>query len=172
MKKKNNLKINVFTSKKENTIEPLYVSEYEGNKEIDLLYLTSEDDNVKSHYIYIKDLNKLCSNSTDKNKVLICRKCLNFRASGGSAEQTMFNHQKFCISGQRCEMPKEEEISFKHFSYLIPEPIFICADFETLGNYNNKVKSKNGNTTFNKSHDPASFKLTIVSEIPLKVMIK
>ena len=80
----------------------------------------------------------------------------------------MFNHQKFCISGQRCEMPKEEEISLKHFSYLIPEPIYICADFETLGNYNNKEKSKNGNTTFNKSHDSASFKLTIVSQIPFK----
>lgn len=165
--KNNNLRINVFAPDENKRIDPLYVSEYDSIdcKEIDLLYIKDEE---KSHYVYIKDLNKLCSNEKDKNKVLICRKCLNFRASGGDAERTLINHQKFCISGQRCCMPEQDEIKFRHYSYLIPEPIFICADFETLGNYNKKQDSKNGNTTFNKSHDPASFKLTIVSEIPFK----
>ena len=165
--KNNNIKINVFSTDRNKRIDPLYISEYNSIdfKEVDLLYIKDEE---KSHYVYIKDLNKLCSNDNDKNKVLICRKCLNFRASGGSAEMTLINHQKFCISGQRCCMPEQDEIKFRHYSYLIPEPIFICADFETLGNYDKKETSKNGNTTFNKSHDPASFKLTIISQIPFK----
>ena len=60
---KNGININVF-SYDNNTIYPIYVSNKDFGNNMDLLLIFSED---KSHYVYIKDFDRLTFNKTKNN---------------------------------------------------------------------------------------------------------
>ena len=77
----------------------------------------------------------------------------------------MEKHMKYCISGQKVEMPKDDTIKFRHYNNINECPIRIYGDFETLNDVSMKHKSKNGNTIFKTGHKPASFEIIVVSDI-------
>lgn len=166
---RNELRINVYGLEgNKYEIVPLYVSSNRTQEEyplIQLLYYKPVGTN--GHYCYIKDFNRLTSShSTNHHKTLVCPICCEFVSKGNSAKCTMDKHIKYCISGQKVEMPKEEEkIKFKNDDKKNVCPIRIYGDFETLNDVSMKHNSKNGKTTFKTGHKPASFKIIIVSDI-------
>ena len=65
--KDNNININVLTY-------PLYVSDQKFHNLMDLLLMADEN---KSHYVYIKDFNRImCNKTKNKNKKYFCKCCL------------------------------------------------------------------------------------------------
>ena len=70
---KNNICINVFGYENE-LVFPIYVSDQKFKDSMDLLLLI---DDGKSHYVYIKDLNRFMIRKTkNKSKNWFCRSCL------------------------------------------------------------------------------------------------
>lgn len=168
--KKNKLRINVFGIEKKDIIT-LYNTHLKTNTDYPLINLLYFVDEGKKHYCYVKDLSRLLSNqSNEKNshhKNLVCPYCLQFSTNSGHSEAAMKKHQEYCISGQRCNMPKDDFIKFKHYNNIIKCPIRIYADFEAI-NKKEDIKSKNGNTSYDTNHKGVSFKFQCVSELPLK----
>lgn len=168
--KRNNLRINVYGLEYEESesIIPLYVSSNKHKTEYKLIHIFY----FKKHYCYIKDFNRLMGCSGYRN--MICHHCLEFKSCGGGAKEAMEKHMSYCISGQRIEMPKEGEniLKFTHYSNINECPVRIYADFETFNDTSMSKKSKNGNTSFNTGHKPASFKILVHSDIPIDGYIK
>ncbi|EKX44397.1 hypothetical protein GUITHDRAFT_175435 [Guillardia theta CCMP2712] len=162
---KNNLAINVYTIT---------------NKKIVTSHVSNKDHSLKrinlmlhdGHYSYIKSINALLGHDATDNRSLFCDICCtcNFKS-----KQALENHKKFCITNnyQRLEMPKQKEenekiyISFNKHVALNKLPIRIYGDFEAIQDYNDTKISKNGNTSYYSKHKAASFKILIVSDIPL-----
>ena len=70
---KNNICINVFGYENE-LVFPIYVSDQKFKESMDLLLLI---DDGKSHYVYIKDLNRFIFRKTkNKSNNWFCRSCL------------------------------------------------------------------------------------------------
>ena len=67
--RQNNICINV-SYYQNNLTDPVYVSEQKFENCMDLLLITDEN---KSHYVYIKDFNRLmCNKTNDRNKEYFC----------------------------------------------------------------------------------------------------
>lgn len=171
--KRNNIQINLFGYDIKNNnldIYPLYVSCNRGNQDckiINLLYISDDD---KGHYCYIKNFNRLMCVTNDKNSNLVCPYCCEFKTY---CKETFDKHTKYCISGQKVEMPnKVDKIKFDKYSYLNKCPIRIYSDFESCKDTSNKSKSKNGKSEFIDKHIPVSFKILIVSDIPISLQYK
>ena len=110
--KKNNVYINVFFQKIENSI--------------DLLLLINEN---KSHYVYIKDFDRFMFHKTkNKNKKWFCKSCLQCFSS----ENVLIKHKEDCLSinGQQSINLEKGTIEFKNYFKQIPVPFKIYADFE------------------------------------------
>ena len=72
------INLNVF-SYEGGVMYPICVSDKNFNNDMDLLMIHKED---KSHYVYIKDYNRLMFNKTkNKNKKYFCKSCLQFFSS-------------------------------------------------------------------------------------------
>lgn len=168
--KRNNLKINVFGVENK-SIYPLYVSSNRNNENlimINLLFIN--DDKGNNHYCYIKNFDRLMATNELHHKNMVCPYCCHFRTTQKNAFE---NHIKFCISGQKVEVPlKEDYIYFKKFSNLNECPIRIYADFESIKDISSHHKSKNGNTDFIDSHIGVSYKILVVSDIPINLESK
>lgn len=164
--KRNNLRINVYGIE-EKSIVPLYTSSNRTNDEyplINLLYIT---DGTNSHYTYIKNFNTLMCETNDKNSNYVCPYCCQFRTTSKTGIE---KHTKYCISGQKVEVPsKKTEIRFEHYKNINECPIRIYSDFETYRDTSFASKSKNGKTTFEYKHIGASFKIFVVSDIPISI---
>ena len=66
------MQVNVFGY--ENKVYPLYISKKSHTQTLNLLLITEKD---KSHYVFIKDFNKLMlSRTKNKNKKHHCMSCL------------------------------------------------------------------------------------------------
>lgn len=164
--KRNKLIINVY-SVEEKSIYPLYVSSNRGNEEylqINLLFITDGQGN--NHYTYIKNFNRLMkSNDDNHNENFVCPYCCQFRTT---SKEGFEKHSKNCIAGQAVEMPKENSIiKFEHYSNINECPIRIYADFESLGSKISTCVNKKQNTVEINRHIGASFKLLVVSDIPI-----
>ena len=82
-------------------------------------------------------------------------------------------HSKYCIAGQAVEMPSENShIKFKNFKNINECPVRIYADFESLKDVSLQFKSKNERTNFTDGHIGASFKILVVSDIPISLPYK
>ena len=103
------MQVNVFSN--ENKVYPLYISKKSYNQTLNLLLITKKD---KSHYVFIKDFNRLMFSKTKhKDKKLFCMPCLqNF-----STKEILNNHRKHCLSINRAQAVKYEtgNIKFKNF---------------------------------------------------------
>ena len=76
---KNNICINVF-GYENGLVFPIYISDQNFKDSIDFLLLIDDD---KSHYVYIKDFDRLMFHKTkNKNKKWFCRSCLYCFSSG------------------------------------------------------------------------------------------
>ena len=119
----NKININVF-SYEEKIIYPVYLSDQSFNDVLDLLL-------VNSHYVLIKNFNKLMVSKTKcKNKKWFCKSCL----CCFSSEKILIEHGKDCLlinGGQRVKLEKGF-IEFNNFNKMIPAPLKIFADFECL----------------------------------------
>ena len=92
---------------------------------MDLLLIFDEN---KSHYMYIKDFNRLMSNKTkNKKKKYFCRCCLQCFSS----ENVFTEHKENCLvinSKQNVKLGKGS-ISFKIYSQQLPAPFKNYVDF-------------------------------------------
>ena len=161
--KRNKLRINVYGLDK-NSVIPLFVSSNRENTEYPMIHLFY----YNNHYCYVKDFNRLIGSCGDRN--MVCPYCCEFKTSGGNAKETMEKHMSYCLTGQRVVMPEVEknEIKFKNLGNTIACPVRVYADFETYNDEGMKKSSKNGMTSFKTGHKPASFKILVVSDIPIE----
>ena len=109
-------------------IYPVYLSNQCFNDVLDLLLISND---FSSHYVYIKDFNRLMFNKTkNKNKKYFCKSCLQCFSS----EKVLERHKKDCLlinGGQNVKLEKGF-IEFKNLNRQIPVPFKIYADFECL----------------------------------------
>ena len=123
---KNGICINVF-SYEGNIIYPIYVS----GKVSDCMNVLMIHEGDKSHYVYIKDFNRLMFNKTrHKNKEWFCMRCLQCFSS----KNILNKHKENClvINGEQRVKLNEGFICFKNYSRQMKVPFKIYADFECI----------------------------------------
>ena len=130
---------------------------------MDLLLIFDEN---KSHYVYIKDFNKLMFNKTKrKNKKYFCRCCLQCFSS----ENVLTEHKENCLiinSKQNVKLGKGL-INFKNYSKQIQAPFKMYADFECnlRPTSSKRIKSSNKNGSYTEKyqyHTPCTFAYKVV----------
>ena len=127
------LSVNIFGWK--NGLYPLYVSQKQVNKEIDLLLLTAPEEPQKTHYVWIKDLARmLFKNSKHKHRQHPCRRCLHVFSSEALLETHRNDCQGIGEKPQCTVMPKEGQniLKFTNHHKQMRAPYIIYADFEAL----------------------------------------
>ena len=106
----------------------VYLSNQCSNDSMDLLLISND---FTSHYVYIKDFNRLMFNKAkNKNKKYFSKSCLQCFNN----ENVLNEHKKDCLlinGGQNIKLEKGF-ISFKNFNKQISVPFKIYADFECL----------------------------------------
>ena len=121
----NKICVNVFCYENK-IIYPAYLSNQSFNDCLDLLLISND---FTSHYVYIKDFNRLMFNkNNNKNRKHFCKSCLQFYSS----EKLLNEHKKDCLlldGGQNVKLEKGI-IEFKNFNRQIPVPFKFYADFE------------------------------------------
>ena len=119
----NKININIF-SYEDKIIYPVYLSDQSFDDVLDLLL-------VNSHYVYIKDFNRLTlSKNKCKNKEWFCKSCLQCFNN----EKGLIEYGKDCLlinSGQKVRLEKGFMV-FNNFNKMIPAPFKIYAGFEFL----------------------------------------
>ena len=130
IEKMNSININVFCYE-ENQIFPLYISKEKFEDHMELLLIT---EGTKTHYVLIKDFNKLMYNQTKhKERKHFCMHCLQCFSS----ERVLNNHKENCIQlngTQAVKMPTKDNsiLKFDNYHKQQPVPFVIYADFEAL----------------------------------------
>ena len=122
---KNNIWINVFGDENR-LLFLIYVSDQKFEDSFDLLLLIDDD---KSHYMYIKDLDRFMFHKTkNKNKIWFCRSCLQCFSS----ERVLIKHKENCltINGKLLVKLEKEIIGSENYFKQIPVPFKIYADSE------------------------------------------
>ena len=96
------MQVNLFGY--ENKAYPLYISKKCYNQTLNLLLITEKD---KSHYVFIKDFNRLIFSKTKyKDKKHFCMSCLqNF-----STKEILNNHRKHCLLIKGCQAVNYESV--------------------------------------------------------------
>ena len=143
IEKQNKININLFgydTEKK--SVYPIRISEESYDDHLELLYLEGKNElgEETTHYIYIKDVNKLLFTFTKhKGKKHFCMRCLQCFYSN----ESLAKHRVYClaINGvQAIELPQKYIdkngvertpcVYFKNHHKTLPVPFGIYADFE------------------------------------------
>ena len=123
----NKINVNVFCYENK-TIYLVYLSDQCFNDSMDLLLISNDS---TSHYVYIKDFNRLIFNKTkNKNQKYFCKSCLQCFSN----EKVLKEHKKDCLlinKGQNVKLEKGV-IDFKNFNRQILVPFKIYADFACL----------------------------------------
>lgn len=105
---------------------PYYTSNRTKSTPLNLLLITKDE---KSHYVYIKDINKLLSKqlrTKNKGGKHLCLACLNFFTS----ERVLNDHKQLClaVNGTQATVYEEGIIRFKNFENIVRCPFRIYAD--------------------------------------------
>ena len=146
--------VNVFGY--ENKVYPLYISKKSYNQTLNLLLITEKD---KSHYVFIKDFNRLMfSRTKHKDKKHYCMSCLqNF-----TTEEILSNHKKQCLLINGCQAVNYESgtIKFTNYNKQIPILFKIYADTEC---FLKRTKIKEGEHTIKyQEYQPNSIAAKLV----------
>jgi len=129
--------------------------------------LKIEDDNGKTHYVYIKDYDKLIGQQTNKttNKLFHCRYCQH----GFIRQDLLDNHVKrgcLSVEGQSVKLPdKGDVIGFLNENRKFKCPYVVYGDFECLTEKienNEQQNTDKSYTTKYQNHTPTGFQLTVV----------
>ena len=119
-----NINVNVFGY--ENRVFSLYVSKKSNEQVLNVLLISNEE---KSHYVFIKDFNRLMYSKTKhKDRKHFCMSCLqNF-----TTKEILNNYRKQYLLINETQAVKYETgtIKFKNFNKEIPIPFKIYADSE------------------------------------------
>src|SRR5436190_7241433 len=126
--------VNVFGIDDSNNIYPLRVTK-ELKDHTDLLLLKKDD---MSHYVFVKDFNKLVHKQLTKNtsQVYACKRCFSFTQKKTNKERSewLTEHQRLCNqqSPVRVKLPSatSNKIYFNKYSQQYKVPICIYSDFE------------------------------------------
>ena len=127
IEKQSNICINMFCYENR-TIYTLYISGERFSDCMDLLLIFDEN---KSHYVYIKDFNRLMFNKTkNKNKKCFCRCYLQCFSS----KNVLTEHKENCLvtNGKQNVKLRKGSISFKNYSKQLQAPFKIYVDFECI----------------------------------------
>ena len=122
------INVNVFGY--ENKVFPLYVSKKSNEQVLNVLLISNEE---KSHYVFIKDFNRLMYSEVktkNQHKKHFCMSCLqNF-----TTKEILNNHRERCLLINETQAVKYETgiIKFKNYEKQIPIPFKIYADTECL----------------------------------------
>ena len=119
------MQVNVFGY--ENKVYPLYISKKYYDQTLNLLLITNAQD--KSHYVFIKDFNRLMFLRTKlKDKKRNCMSCL----QSFTSEEILPNHKKQCLLINGSQVVKYESATKKFTNYNKQIPILskIYADTE------------------------------------------
>ena len=117
-----------------------------------------------SHYVFIRDFNRLTFNKTkNKNKKYFCKSCLQCFSS----EKVLIKHREDYLLINKEQNVKLEKgfIEFKNFNRQIPVPFKIYADFKCLLK-SCDVGIDNDCFSYTKKyqdHNPCSFAYKVVS---------
>lgn len=137
VEKQNNLAINVFGWKKSVIIYQISKQPSEIPRINLMLVEETTEDGVRTHYTWIKDLNRLLYDQTRyKGRKYFCERCLH----GYTREDLLEQHKPYCNgNGERAiriEMPKPERsiLQFKNWHRQMKVPFVIYADFESIIN--------------------------------------
>ena len=119
-----NINVNVFGY--QNKVFPLYVSKKSNEQVLNVLLISNEE---KSHYVFIKDFNRLMYSKTKhKDRKHFCMSCLqNF-----TTKEILNNHRERCLLINDTQAVKYETgvIKFKNYGKQIPMTFKIYADTE------------------------------------------
>ena len=157
----NDICINVFSN--ENKVFcRIYISKKSFDDCMNVLMIHEEN---KSHYVYIKDFNRLMFNKTKNgNKKWFCMHCLHHFSS----ENVLDKHKENCLvinREQRVEL-NEGFISFKNYLKQIHVPFKIYADFECILKKNKKYDENGDNDSSwsmkMQDHVPCGFGYEVV----------
>ena len=103
------MNINVFGY--ENKVYPLYISKKSQTQTLNLLLITQEN---KSHYVLLKDWNRLMYSKTkDQHKKHHCMSCL----QSFTTEEILSNHKKQCLLINGCQAVKYQSRTIKFTNY-------------------------------------------------------
>ena len=98
----NNISINVFGYENK-LVFPIYISSKKFRDSMDLLLLIEDN---RSHYVYIKDFNRLMFHKTkNENKKWFCKSCLQCFSS----EKVLIKHKEDCLSINGMQSVKVED---------------------------------------------------------------
>ena len=118
--------INVKVFGYENRVFPLYLSKKSNKQELNVLLISNEE---KSHYVFIKDFNRLMYLKTKhKDRKHFCMSCLqNF-----TTKEILNSHRERCLLINDTQAVKYETgtIKFKKFNKQIPIPFISYVDSE------------------------------------------
>ena len=105
---------------------PICLSDRKFKDSMDLLLLIDDD---KSHYVYIKDFDRLMFHKTkNENKKHFCKSCLQCFSS----KNVLTEQKEDCLSinGKQYVKLKKATIEFENHFKQVPVPFTIYADFE------------------------------------------
>ena len=148
-----NINVNVF--KYENRVFPLYVSKKFNEQALNVLLIKNE--NNESHYVFIKDFNRLMYSQIKTKNV--------HKKRFGMACLQNFTTKEILDSRERCLLINDTQavkyeagtIKFKNFNKQMPPPFKIYADSEcSLKRVN---INKGGHTKLYQKHIPNSMVL-------------
>ena len=141
IEKQNKININLFGYEKQ-SVYPIKISEESYDDHLELLYLEGKNElgEETTHYVYIKDFDRLMFNFTKhKGKKNFCMCCLQCFYS----KESLAKHRVYClaINGvQAIKMPEKYKdkngvwrspcVYFKNHHKSLPVPFSIYADFE------------------------------------------
>ena len=148
------MQVNVFGY--ENEVYPSHISKKSYNQTLNLLLITEKG---KSHYVFVKDFNRLMFSKTKhKYKKNFCMSCLqNF-----SSKEILNNHKKLCllINGFQAVNCGSGTIIFTNYNKQIPILFKIYADTEC---FLKRTELKEGEDTIKyQEHYPNSIGVKLV----------
>ena len=154
-----NINVNVFGY--ENKVFPLYVSKKSNEQVLNVLLISNEE---KSHYVFIKDFNRLMYSEVktkNQHKKHFCMSCLqNF-----TTKEILNNHRERCLLINETQAVKYETgiIKFKNYGKQIPIPFKNYAYTECLLKIINISEGRY--TNLYKKHIPSSIGISIPNSI-------
>ena len=163
VEKQNNLAVNVSGWDK-GVIVHCLSKQPAGMPRINLLLIEKAG---KSHYMWIKDLNRLLyDQSRHKERKHFCERCLH----GYTREDLLKAHKPeckgICQTAVKVEMPEEgkNKLTFQNHHKQLPAPFIIYADFEAL---TTKIEGPEGdptksNTQKTQQHEACSYCYVVV----------
>lgn len=142
------------------------IREYPGNPDYllnDRIYLLRVGDEDKSHYIYIKHIERLLNKNTHKSGVgkLMCPFCGKLQCCYEYDKHIRACHKKITAEGSLIKLPKKGSVmKFKNYKNMMRRPFTFICDLEStlLKKFIKKLKKKGieANTQIIHEHRPNS----------------